>query len=134
MSAVFADTAFYVAAISPRDALHRAAMDFADAYTGHIITTEYVLMEVANFFNQVGRRAAFADLVSDLRAASETEIVASSSNLFERGLTLFLSRSDKEWSLTDCTSFVVMRDLQIYDALAADRHFGQAGFRPILSP
>ncbi len=42
-------------------------------------------------------------------------------------------RPDKEWSLTDCISFVVMQDEQIIEALTADRHFEQAGFKVLLA-
>jgi predicted nucleic acid-binding protein len=52
--------------------------------------------------------------------------------LFERGLRLFFDRPDKEWSLTDCISFTVMRDHKIVRALTADRHFAQAGFAVLL--
>jgi uncharacterized protein len=52
--------------------------------------------------------------------------------LFSAGLELFRSRRDKEWSLTDCMSFVVMRERGITDALTNDHHFEQAGFRILL--
>jgi predicted nucleic acid-binding protein len=42
------------------------------------------------------------------------------------------SRPDKDWSLTDCTSFVVMENENIKEALTADRHFEQAGFTALL--
>jgi len=50
----------------------------------------------------------------------------------ERAQGLFCSRADKSWSLTDCTSFVIMEDRGIRDALTGDRHFEQAGFRALL--
>lgn len=55
-----------------------------------------------------------------------------SHNLFERGVTLFSHRSDKEWSLTDCIPFVVMEEQGISEALTADDHFEQAGLVPLL--
>jgi len=54
-------------------------------------------------------------------------------NLFTRGLDLYHQRPDKQWSLTDCISFVVMRDRGMSEALTGDRHFEQAGFRPLLA-
>jgi predicted nucleic acid-binding protein len=45
---------------------------------------------------------------------------------------LFAKRPDKAWSLTDCISFVVMRDQDIAEALTGDRHFEQAGFVALL--
>ena len=52
--------------------------------------------------------------------------------MFERGLDLFVNRPDKEWSLTDCISFVVMREHGLTEALTADHHFEQAGFVRLL--
>lgn len=37
-------------------------------------------------------------------------------------------RPDKDWSLTDCISFLVMKDFGLTDAFTADHHFEQAGF------
>jgi predicted nucleic acid-binding protein len=56
------------------------------------------------------------------------EVVSASSDLFERGLNLFLERQDKEWSLTDCTSFVLMNERKATHAMTFDRHFEQAEF------
>lgn len=133
MSAVFADTAFFVAAVSPRDAFFQQAASFLSSYSGQIVTTEFVLLEVANFFNHVGRRQAFVDLVGDIRNSSIHLILPSTSELFEKGLALFASRVDKNWSLVDCTSFASMQDLALTDALTSDRHFEQAGFRILLN-
>jgi predicted nucleic acid-binding protein len=60
-----------------------------------------------------------------------TTIVGASETLFERGVELYSKRLDKNWSLTDCISFVVMQDLGITEALTGDQHFEQAGFRAL---
>ena len=52
--------------------------------------------------------------------------------LFDAGVQLFANRPDKEWSLTDCISFVVMQQEGITQALTADHHFEQAGFQALL--
>ena len=52
--------------------------------------------------------------------------------LFDRALNFYHRHSDKEWSLTDCTSFIVMRDQGIKEALTGDKHFEQAGFVALL--
>jgi hypothetical protein len=56
----------------------------------------------------------------------------SSGELFHHGCELHARRSDKEWSLTDCTSFVVMRERGVERALTSDHHFAQAGFQVLM--
>jgi predicted nucleic acid-binding protein len=51
--------------------------------------------------------------------------------VYRAGFDLFATRPDKSWSLTDCISFAVMTDRGLYEALPADHHFEQAGFRAI---
>jgi predicted nucleic acid-binding protein len=59
-------------------------------------------------------------------------VVHASRALLEEGISLYGARADKEWSLTDCISFVVMRDEGIIQALTGDHHFEQAGFKALL--
>jgi predicted nucleic acid-binding protein len=47
----------------------------------------------------------------------------------EKARAVFFRQRDKEYSFTDCTSFVVMRELRLKEALTTDRHFRQAGFQ-----
>jgi predicted nucleic acid-binding protein len=61
------------------------------------------------------------------------EVVPHSVELSADAIRLFTARSDKDWSLTDCLSFLVMERKGIRDALTADNHFEQAGFRAILT-
>jgi predicted nucleic acid-binding protein len=52
-------------------------------------------------------------------------------SIYQAGFELFASRPDKGWPLTDCISFVVMTERGLREALTADHHFEQAGFRPV---
>ena len=97
-----------------------------------IITTEFILLELGNACAQAGDRADFLTLLEGLRASPRMEIVPLSRQLLQRGLDLFAKRGDKDWSLTDCISFVVMQDFNIHSALTGDRHFQQAGFEALL--
>lgn len=71
-------------------------------------------------------------LLRELHADSGVVMVPMSDDLYVRALDLFERRPDKEWSLIDCVSFVVMSDRGIRSALTADGHFEQAGFEPLL--
>ena len=132
MTAVFADTSFYAAVLNRRDEFHARAKIAAAKIAGPILTTEFVLIETANFCTEGRRCAAYLQLVANLRKAAEVEIVPATSLDFQRGLELFAARADKKWSLTDCISFVVMQERGLSEALTADRHFEQAGFTILL--
>jgi uncharacterized protein len=128
----FVDASYYIAAVNPRDSLHAAAYDLASRLEPDFITTEYVLLEVANWLADAGDRAVFLRLYAQLREDLNTTILQSDPELFSRGLALYAARPDKDWSLTDCVSFVVMEEWHIREALTADQHFRQAGFTIML--
>jgi predicted nucleic acid-binding protein len=132
MNAIFADTSYFVAANSPRDSAHALAKELGKELDSGIITTEYILVETSNFFTHPALRSIQSQIVRELRNSPSSQIIPSSSDLFDRGLALFESRPDKEWSLTDCISFIVMGDLGLAEALTADHHFEQAGFIALL--
>ena len=74
----------------------------------------------------------FVRLVPHLRSDPQTKILPATRELLERGFDLFARRPDKDWSLTDCVSFVVMQDESLNEALTTDHHFEQAGFTALL--
>jgi predicted nucleic acid-binding protein len=121
-----------IALLSARDRWHARALAINQRPTGPLVTTEWVLTEVGDAFSQPGARQKFVQFLNLLMNQPDVQIVASSSDLFRRGAELFAARPDKEWSLTDCISFVVMADLGITDSLTSDRHFEQASFRILL--
>ena len=132
MKAVFADTAYYLALVSPKDQHHAAAVAWSRALRVSIITTNWVLTEVADGLSNAAARTSAVRLIELLRADPNTTIVPNSATLFDRGFELYRTRPDKDWSLTDCVSFVVMSEHSLSDALTTDHHFEQAGFRALL--
>jgi uncharacterized protein len=132
MTAVFADTLFYVALLSRRDTCHQAAVSWASNHRLSVVTTEFVLLEAANFCRSPRDRQRFGRFIESLKLNPLTTIVPCDSNWFQRGLERFKTRSDKEWSLTDCISFVVMEEFALTEALTRDHHFEQAGFHALL--
>ena len=98
-----------------------------------IITTEAVCWEWLNAMSGAATRKVAADGFEQIRRDPLIEVIRQTEDLSEAAVRLFASRLDKDWSLTDCLSFVVMERRNIRDALTADNHFEQAGFRAILS-
>lgn len=132
MSAVFADTFFYLALLNDRDPAHSRALAESQPPRS-IVTSEFILLELGNACARAEDHADFLALVAGLRASPRIQIVPLDSQWLSRGMELMASRPDKDWSLTDCVSFVLMREAGIQDALTGDRHFEQAGFRALLA-
>ena len=97
-----------------------------------LTTTEFVLVEVANALSAPSSRQQAVKLIDGLRSLSTVQIIPAGPELLNDGLTLYRDRPDKEWSLTDCISFVVMQQEQITQAFTSDHHFEQAGFSKLL--
>ena len=129
---VFGDAVYFIALLSARDRWHAHARAINQNPPGPLVTTEWILTEVGDAFSQPAMRQKFIQLLHLLTRQPDVEIVPSSSDLFRRGVEFYGARPDKEWSLTDCISFVVMKELGIADRLTSDRHFEQAGFRILL--
>jgi predicted nucleic acid-binding protein len=132
VTSIFADAAFYVAAFNPDDAFHAAARRFSDTYNGAVVTSEFVLLEVGNFFSRPRDRALFCQFMADIRADRQTTIIGCSREWFDRGFNLFQARLDKEWSLVDCISMEIMSRRKLRRILTTDHHFEQAGFEVLL--
>ena len=132
MKPLFADASFYIAVTNPRDELHLQARELARTLRGRVVTTDFILIETANWLSQTGDRDLFKQLYRQLSLDPHTVMVPASRDWFERGRNLYIQRPDKDWSLTDCISFVVMDEHGVSDALTADHHFEQAGFRALL--
>ena len=131
MKAVFADTFFYLALLNEEDTAHNRAVAESRA-NRPIVTTEFVVLELGNACARATDHTDFLALLDGMRASSRIRIVPLTSGLLERGLDLMRSRSDKDWSLTDCTSFVAMEEAGLKEALTGDQHFEQAGFKALL--
>lgn len=136
-SDLFLDTSGLYAALDSRDTAHPATARLIHeaVSAGHsLVSTDYVLAEslnlaVARRGHHVGERILdFVEQTQVLRLVSVYD------GYFERAALFFRKHADKNYSFTDCASFVVMRDLGLRQALTADHHFRQAGFIPLLRP
>jgi predicted nucleic acid-binding protein len=133
MQTIFADSYYFLALGNRHDPAHGKSLAFTQTFTGRLVTTGFVLTELVDgCAANASRRVAVVQAIRELRSNPDATIVSCSEQLFQQGLVLFEQRPDKEWSLTDCISFVVMTKDGITDALTGDKHFEQAGFTALL--
>lgn len=132
MTTFFADTSCFLALLNPTDQDHARALTISRRTSDTIATTEFILVELASHLSSPRHRDLFLRALAHLRGSPFVNIVPCSSELLQRGVEMFLRRMDKEWSLIDCISFVVMEQLELDLALTAYHHFVQAGFRALL--
>jgi predicted nucleic acid-binding protein len=134
MNEVFADSVYYIALFNSRDQFHDSAVRFTVPRRIRVVTTHWVLMEVADALCAPVIRPTAARFVRRALADRDLILISELSPWFEVGLRLYETRPDKSWFLTDCISFAVMEARGIREALTGDHHFAQAGFTPLLLP
>ena len=134
MTPTFVDTGYLVALEAADDQHNAAALRYWRAFVQtrpQLVTTSFVLDEVATFFNSRGRHAKAVEIGERLLESPSVQLIHVDEDLFAAAWSYFRRRGDKRFSLTDCVSFVVMERLGIAAALAFDAHFAQAGFRTL---
>jgi predicted nucleic acid-binding protein len=132
MKPVFADTFFFFAVLNRADPLHQRAVTYSRNTRFLRITTDWGITELADGLSKVGDRERFMDVYRHIQTSPAIRVVPASRLLMEEAVALYAARPDKDWPLTDCVSFVVMRDEGITQALTGDQHFEQAGFTTLL--
>jgi len=128
---LFVDTSAWIALYDPADDYAQAAQAFWASLRHEpveFVTTDYVLDETYTFLKlRVGLQAAIA-LHDILMASRIVTVVDITPQLREAAWAVFAHYTDKLWSFTDCTSFVLMQQEKLHEAFAFDEHFAQMGF------
>lgn len=135
----FADTTFFVALFAQRDSHHDRAVETIRRVADEagpsppMVFTDYVFDELLTTlrFRTRSHKIA-ADAGRKVLASPLLKMVTIDPQTFEGAWRLFLKRADKDWSFTDCTSFNVMEELGLHEALSFDPNFKEAGF--MMSP
>jgi uncharacterized protein len=133
---VFVDTPAWIALLDETDRLHAPAREVWDRLRlagSALVTTEFVLLEVANALAAPAARAQAVSFINGVRRAKVVRTLPVDPELFAEAWTLFSRRPDKDWALTDCISFIVMRHEAISQAFTSDPHFEEAGFVKLLA-
>ncbi len=135
MRIIFIDTFYWIAIINPKDQWHKKAVQVklvSEPFRG--VTTESVLIEVANFFCAYDSeiRKAVSGVIYDILKNPYIETVPQTREALFSGLAFYKARSDKGYSLTDCILINVMRNYGLTEVLTHDKHFTQEGFDILL--
>ena len=135
MKQVFLDTSLLIALYVASDAMHLRALrqlsSLEQAGT-QFVTTDAVLTEFCNSLAKVALRRRAAAAVQGLMGREDVIVIRIAETLWHKAFAFYQARSDKDWGLTDCISFEVMKERRIKAALTADHHFAQAGFTALL--
>jgi predicted nucleic acid-binding protein len=130
MRRFFADTFYWIALFSPNDAWHERVVAFSQSIGPcRLYTTEEVLSEFLTFCSTAGpqTRQRAAELVRSLFIDSEVTVIRQGHMSFLQALGLYEARLDKHYSLTDCSSMIIMKRQRLSEVLTNDRHFTQEG-------
>lgn len=133
MKPVFADAFYFLALLNERDAAHKQAVAVSRTPGLTLVTTELVLMDLADALCKPPQRDEVSALWNVVETDPAFRLVRATSELIQRGRKLYRERADKDWPLTDCISFEVMQDHGLSEALTADHHFEKAGFKTLLT-
>lgn len=126
---LFADTWYFIAVYDRFDGHHARALRLRSLYgAARVVTHEIVLSEMLSYFSNEGARGREIGVQAARLMLRNIEVLTPTRPLFERSLDLYAARPDKEYSLVDCMSMLVMRDRGISHVLTNDHHFRQEGF------
>jgi predicted nucleic acid-binding protein len=125
----FVDAWCFIALVDRRDSHHQRATRLIARLRGAtLVTHQAIFHEVLAYFSDAGpqARAAAVDVVR--RAQSGMTVVVPEQALFARAVDRYAQRADKQYSLTDCMSMILMEARRITDVLTNDHHFREEGF------
>lgn len=99
-----------------------------------VITTNYIIAELMALLTSPLRmpRPALIAFIESIKSSPHVEFIHIDQTLDVKAWQLLKNRPDKEWNLVDCSSFVLMQQRGILEALTTDHHFEQAGFVRLL--
>lgn len=132
---VLGDSSFFFALVAKRDPAHRPAVTTYEKLLragARIVTTDYIVDETLTLTKgRIDASTAIA-LLDRIERSEAIDLELLSGESFLASKQYFRKHSDHGYSFTDCTSFVVMNELEIRAALTTDRHFKEAGFEVLL--
>lgn len=137
MNKIFVDTSGWGSLVDVLQQFHEETKTIylsAKQNGSRLVTTNYVVAELVALLSsplRIPRRQSIK-FIESIKSSALVDIVHIDEDLDAKSWDLLKNRADKNWSLVDCSSFVVMQENKIVEALTTDHHFEQAGFIGLL--
>jgi hypothetical protein len=135
---IFVDTSAWLALVDPADVHYAEARTFEGALQqgthGKLVTSDFVLDETITIVRDRAGISRACDLAHGLLDSPNVHVLWVGEPQFRDALEMLFQHEDKHWSLTDCTSFILMRAMEIDSAFTFDSDFRQAGFATLPAP
>ena len=131
IESVFVDSFAWIAAINKSDNYHEISIRILEELLNNhakLITTNYVVVETINALSKVELRKTVIGFIDKLEKSPSVQIIKITDEIYNNAWTLYQQRMDKDWGITDCTSFEIMKMFNIKTAFTSDKHFEQAGY------
>ncbi len=133
--AISVDSFAWIAAINKSDEYHEITLKTIEEFLNRstkFITTNYIIVETINSLSKIEFRKAVIEFIDKLQKSPSVRIIKITDEIYEKAWSLYKQRNDKNWGITDCTSFEVMKMFNIKKAFTNDKHFEQAGYSVVL--
>ena len=134
-NSIFLDTSGWIALLNGDDEYHAPALELLREFRKtrrDLVTTDWVLAETGNGLARSPAKIPFLKSITTLFQSPQSRLIWIQEEILEAASELYAKIDDKQWGMVDCASFVVMQHEGILEALSADHHFEQAGFRCLL--
>lgn len=128
----FIDTSVLYALIDKRDAYHADTVGAMLRSGRLLVTSDYVVTETINLANARGGTQVALRILDLLERSAGIRVEWIGPLRFDQTKAFFRKHADHSYSFTDCSSFVMMRELRLTEALTTDRHFREAGFQVLV--
>jgi len=132
---VFADTSFFFALAAKRDHAHvQATIIYSRLVKAgrRVVTTDYVIDETLTLVKLRTEASVALALLERIEQSDSIVVETIDAARFRAAKIIFRRHADHDYSFTDCTSFAIMRELKLTEALTTDAHFTEAGFKALL--
>ncbi len=129
MKKMFADTSFFVAFYNKKDKNHFEAREFIRNTSIFFIISDYIFDEFLTVLLARGHKILSAEAGEKILKDRNISLLRIDSEIFRKAWEIYRNFKDKNWSFTDCTSYVLMKNLSVDTALSFDKHFKQFGLK-----